>query len=72
MRDKLNTRRSIESDLVGFEDFVPIVLWSNYFYESLLYMVDTDIFQDNQSYMLLYKNGTISIVKRSRHINIIY
>ena len=36
------------------------------------YNVDTHIFQDNHSAMMLQKNGRASRGKRTRHINIRY
>ena len=72
MRYKLNTRISIESELVGVDDFMPMVLWIKYFLKSQGYNFDTHIFQDNHNAMMLQKNGRASIGKRTIHINIRY
>jgi hypothetical protein len=48
-------------------------LWTRYFLEAQGYGADESIvYQDNQSAMLLEKNGRGSSSKRTRHINIRY
>jgi hypothetical protein len=70
-RQKLNTKSSTESELVGVNDVMPQVLWTRYFLESQGYGVkESIIYQDNQSSILLEKNGRGSSSKRTRHINI--
>ena len=72
-RQKLNTRSSTEAELVGVNDVMPQILWTRYFLEAQGYDVsDSIIYQDNQSAMLLEKNGRASSGKRTRHINIRY
>jgi hypothetical protein len=72
-RQKLNTKSSTEAELVGVDDVMPQVLWTRYFLEAQGYEVrDNKIYQDNQSTMLLAKNGRASSGKRTRHINIRY
>ena len=72
-RQKLNTRSSTEAELVGVNDVMPQVLWTRYFLEAQGYEVkDSIIYQDNQSAILLEKNGKASSSKRTRHINIRY
>jgi hypothetical protein len=52
---------------------MPQVLWTRYFLEAQLYTVwDSIIYHDNQSSILLEKNGRRSSSKRTRHINICY
>jgi hypothetical protein len=69
-KQKLNTRSSTETELVAADDFMPIILWTNYFLEAQGYgHQDTILFQDNQSAMLLEKNGRRSSSKRTKHIN---
>jgi hypothetical protein len=49
------------------------VMWTRYFLEEQGYgVVENIIYQDNQSAMLLEKNGRNSIGKRTRHICIRY
>ncbi len=72
-RQKLNTRSSTEGELVGGNDVMPQILWTRYFLEAQGYTVnDSIVYQDNQSAILLEKNGRASSGKRTRHINIRY
>jgi hypothetical protein len=72
-RQKINTKSSTEAELVGVNDAMPQVLWTRYFLEAQGYNVDDSIiYQDNQSAILLEKNGKGSSSKRTRHINIRY
>jgi hypothetical protein len=72
-KQKLNTKSSTEAELVGVNDIMPQILWTRYFLEAQGYTVsDSVINQDNQSAMLLEKNGRGSSSKRTRHINIRY
>jgi hypothetical protein len=72
-RQRLNTKSSTEADLVGVYDLMPQVLWTKYFLEAQGFAVsDSKVYQDNQSTMLLAKNGKSSSGKRTRHINIRY
>lgn len=70
VRQNLNMWRSEEFKLVVMYDVMPMVLWSKYLLEAQVYSVDTRISQDNQSSMILDKNGTASSRKRNRHIKI--
>ena len=72
-KQKLNTKSSTEAELVGVDDASGQVLWTRYFLEAQGYKVKANVlYQDNQSAMLLEKNGMSSAGKRSRHINIRY
>jgi hypothetical protein len=72
-RQKLNTKSSTESELVGADDLMPQVLWTRYFMEAQGYYIkDNVLFQDNQSAILLEKNGRGSSSKRTRHIDVRY
>jgi hypothetical protein len=72
-KQKLNTRSSTESELVGVDDMMPSILWTRYFLKSQGYQVnDNIIFQDNKSTMLLERNGKTSSSKRTKHINVRY
>jgi hypothetical protein len=72
-RQKLNTKGSTEAELVGVNDLMPQVLWTRYFLEAQGYGVkDVKLYQDNQSTILLAKNGRSSSGRRTRHINIRY
>jgi hypothetical protein len=72
-KQKLNTRSSTESELVGVDDMMPSILWTRYFLKAQGYGVsDNIIFQDNRSSMLLERNGKTSSSKRTKHINVRY
>jgi histone deacetylase 1/2 len=71
---KLKGKSSTEAELVSDSDIMPQVLWARYlFLQAQGYTVsDSIVYQDNQSAMLLEKNGRGSSSKRTRHINIQY
>ena len=72
-KQKLNTRSSTETEIVGVDDMMPGVLWTRLFLEAQGYGVNESIvFQDNQSAMLLEKNGKSSSGKRTKHIEMRY
>ena len=68
-KQKMNTKSSTESELVGIDDCISKILWSKYFIESLGYSVEHNIlFQDNKSTILLAQNGRLSSSAKTRHI----
>jgi hypothetical protein len=72
-RQKLNTKSSTEAELVGVDDVMPLILWTRYFLCAQGYDVkENKVFQDNQSAILLERNGRRSSSRRTRHINIRY
>jgi hypothetical protein len=72
-RQKLNTKSSTEAELVGVDDVMPMLLWTRQFMEGQGYVIkDNVLYQDNQSSILLEKNGQLSSTKRTRHLNIRY
>jgi hypothetical protein len=72
-RQTLNTKSSTETELVGVNDVMGKVLWTRYFIEAQGYPLGpTTIYQDNESAILLEKNGQLSSSKRTRHINVRY
>ena len=72
-RQKINTKSSTEAELVGVNEVLPQVLWTRYFLEEQGYgVIESIVYQDNQSAILLEKNGRASSSKRTRHINIRY
>jgi hypothetical protein len=69
-KQKLNTRSSTETELIAANNSMPIILWTNYFLEAQGYgHQDTILYQDNQSAILLKKNGRKSSSKRIKHLN---
>ena len=72
-RQKVNTRSSTESEIVGVDDAMPTVLWSLYFIQAQGYdMTHATICQDNKSAILLERNGKMSSSKRTKHIKMKY
>ncbi len=72
-KQKLNTRSSTESELVGVDNMMSIIVWSCYFLMAQGYGVTQNLLlQDKKSSMLLEKNGNASSGKRTWHINIRY
>lgn len=72
-KQKLNTSSSTETKIVGVDDFMLAICWSQYFMEAQGYTVENNIImQDNKSSMLLEKNGKALSTKRMKHINIHY
>jgi hypothetical protein len=72
-KQKLNSKSSTEAELIGVSDVMSQILWTMYFMTAQGYpLEDNVVYQDNQSAMLLEKNGRGSSSKRTRHINIRY
>ncbi len=72
-KQKLNTRSSTESEFVGVDDLMPMILWVRLFMKAQGFkVVDIIVYQDNQSAILLERNGRASSSKRMRHIEIRY
>ena len=72
-KQKLNTKSTTESELVGVDDVMPAIIWTNYFLEAQDYKTSGTIaYQDNKSAILLENNGKASSSRRTRHINIRY
>jgi hypothetical protein len=72
-KQKLNTRSSTETEIVGADDFMPAICWTRYFMKAQGYGVKHNVvLQDNKSSILLEKNGKASSSKPMKHINIRY
>jgi hypothetical protein len=72
-KQKFNTKSLTESELVGVNNMMPIVLWTCNFLLSQGYGVIGNLFlQDNKSSILIERNGKASSGKRTSHINIHY
>ena len=72
-KQKLNTRSSTETELVGADDFMPAICWTHYFWKAQGYRIsDNALFQDNKISILLEKSGKASSRKRTKRIKIWY
>jgi KUP system potassium uptake protein len=73
MHQKINTKSSTEAELVTVDDVMPLILWTRYFLDAQGYGIkENKVFQDNQSTILLEKNGHHLSSCHTRHINIHY
>ena len=72
-KQKLNTSSLTEMELIMADDFMLQILWMNLFLDAQGYKtLDTILYQDNQSTILLEKNGTWSSSKWTKHLNCWY
>jgi hypothetical protein len=72
-KQRINTKSSTEAELVGVNDGMPLVIWTRNFLQAQGFKVhDNVVFQDNQSAILLEKNGKASSGHRTRHLDIRY
>jgi len=72
-KQKLNTKISIEAELVAIDDAMAQVLWTRHFLAAQgKYVPTTTIYQDTKSTIMLAENGTQSSRWRTRHLNVFY
>jgi len=69
-KQKLNTRSSTEMEVAGANNFMPAMCWMQCFMQAQgCDVTDNILHQDNESAMLLEKNGKASSSKRTKHID---
>ena len=72
-KQKLNTKSSTETEVVGVSDYLPWVVWTKSFMEHQGRKIKSNIlYQDNESAIRIEKNGMKSCREKSRHIHIRY
>ena len=72
-KQRLVSRSSTESELIGVYDVLPQVLWTRQFLEEQGRLeATTVVYQDNTSSILLERNGRSSSTKRTKHMHIRY
>jgi hypothetical protein len=72
-KQKVNTKSSTETELVGVDDAISNILWSLYFLQAQgCGTKHAIIYQDNKSAILLESNGKFSSGKRTKHIKAKY
>ena len=72
-KQKLNTRSSTEAELVGSDDIMGDILWSQKFLEAQGYKVKHNILeQDNNSTIILQQNRNQNQSQCTRHLDICY
>ena len=70
-KQKLNTRSTTESELVGVSEYLPYPLWQINFWKEQGYDVRNKlIYQDNESAIKMEVNGRNSCTGNSRHVDI--
>ena len=69
-KQKLNTKSSTESKIVGVSDFLPNVIWAKMFLEAQGFAIKENIlYQDNQSSIKIEKNGKKSSGQKTKHMD---
>ena len=72
-KQKIPSKSSCESELIGLFDKVSNILWTRQFLEAQGYKIKTNVvYQDNMSTLSLAKNGYVSSSKRTKHIKAKY
>ena len=72
-KQKINTSRSKETELVGNDDFMLAISWNPYFLKAQgSRVLDNVLFQDNRRSIILEKNEKSSSSKHTKHITIWY
>ena len=72
-KQKLNTKSSTESELVGVDNILVMIIWTKLFLEAQGYKINKIVlYQDSKSAILLETNGKKSLGKRTRALNIRY
>ena len=71
---KINSKSSTEAELIAVDDCMPHILRIRHFLLAQDYQKaeTVTILQDNQSAILLEKNGILSSTRRTKHLNIRY
>ena len=69
-KQKLNTKSSMDAELVAIDNAMGQVLWSRHFLAMQgMYMPTTTIYEDNKITILLAENGKSSNRKQTRLLN---
>jgi hypothetical protein len=72
-KQKLNTKSSTETKIVGLFDKTSDILWNHYFLEAQGYTITVNyVHQDNMSTLSLAKNDHVSSSKLTKHIKAKY
>jgi hypothetical protein len=72
-KHKIMTKSSTEAEIVGVDNLLGYILWTQYFMEEQGYdMIPLLLYQDNMSIILLKTNGKASSSRRTKHIKVKY
>jgi hypothetical protein len=70
IKQKLNSKSSTETELIGTSDYLPEAINAKYFLEGQgQHVKSIDYYRDNQSCMKMERNGKASAGAKSRHIH---
>ena len=70
-KQKLVSRSSTESELIALNDGLPEVIWAKQFMNNLgIKQQMVTVFEDNQSSIILAKNGKGSTISKTKHIQV--
>jgi len=70
-KQKVNTKSSTEAELVGASEYLPHIIWVQYFLHAQGIDIKNSMFyQDDESAIQMEKNGRASAGPRSKHIHI--
>ena len=73
MKQKINTKRSTEAEIIRADDALPQMMWTKHFIKAQTFGINKNImYQDNLSTMLLETNGNKSSTKKTKHIQVRY
>jgi len=73
-KQKLNTKSSMEAELVAIDEAMGQIMWTHYFLigQGMSIKTATNIYQDNKSTILLAENGKGSSSRRTKHLDVRY
>ena len=72
-KQKLNTKSTTESEVVGVSEYLPYNFWQVHFFQHHGYGIRNNvIYQDNESAIKMERNGRNSCTGNSRHVDIKY
>ena len=72
-KQRINTKSSTETEVVGASDFLPWTVWTKRFLKAQGHEIRSNVYyQDNESAMKIEMNGRKSCGEKSRHIHIRY
>ena len=70
-KQKMNSQRSRETEVIGNSEYLPYSLWFQYFMKSQSYTLQSNqLWQDNEGAQKMAENGKILCSSKSRHIAI--
>ena len=73
IKHKINSKSFIETEIIGIDDILSQVLWTNYFMKTQRWQTsETIVYQDNTSAIQLENNSKLNNNNRTKYINVKY